>query len=201
MNQAGFTLVEILAAVTITSIIFVSLFALVQQSFQLWEAVGAYNYWEQNFRMLEAELTRDLQNIYFSPLTTKNLLQASPQQLKFYHLNNTGHLKEITYTLANYEQTLIKEVVDVESQNLEERLEFFANYKIKKVHWQFYDSELDYFTFDWSAQEKLQEVQTKAKSEQLTQLVPLTIKVEIELAQVKLPPLLIENFSGRVYGR
>lgn len=201
MKQAGFTLVEILAAVTITAIIFLSLFALVQQSFQLWEALGVYNYWEQNFRMLEAELTRDLQNIYCTSLTTKNLLQASEQQMKFYQLSNTGRLQEITYSFAKYDRKLIKEVVSVDNKKVEERLEFFANHKIRRVRWQFYDAQTEYFSSKWSYQKRLQEVETKPSRQQLTQLLPQTIKIEIELAAVKLPPLLIENFSGRVYGR
>ena len=183
MKEAGFTLVEILAAVTITGIILVSLFALLQQSFQLWTAVGVYNHWEQNFRFLEAELTRDIHNLFASSITAKNLFKANAGQIKFYRLSSAGKMKQITYSFDRYQGQLIKETLDLESQQ-RERIEFFAEGTVEDVYFEFYDPETEYFKSNWSQAFYL----------------PQAVRIKIELTTVDLPPLLIENFIGRGYG-
>ncbi|MBM7557517.1 PulJ/GspJ family protein [Halanaerobacter jeridensis] len=199
MNEAGFTLVEILAAVTITAIILVSLFALLQQSFDLWRSIGVYNHWEQNFRVLEAELTRDLHNLLSSPLTTRNLFQGSDHQIKFYQLSTTGEMKEITYSFDSYQQQLIKEVTYLGSKE-KERIEFFSEATIKDLEFQFYDLETEYFKSYWSQQEVREKNESEALSKQLKRYLPQAIRLKIKLTTVDLPPLLIENFSGQDYG-
>ena len=211
MNEAGFTLVEILAAVTITAIILVSLFALLQQSFDLWRAIGVYNHWEQNFRVLEAELTRDLHNLLSSPLITRNLFQGSDHQIKFYQLSTTGEMKEITYSFDSYQQQLIKEITYLGSKE-KERIEFFSEATIKDLEFQFYDPETEYFKSYWSQQEVREKKkgmgkltyflknESEALSKQLKRYLPQAIRLKIKLTTVDLPPLLIENFSGQDYG-
>lgn len=199
MEEEGFTLVEVLAAVTITAIILVSLFALLEQSFDLWRAVGTYNHWEQNLRVLEAQLSADLHNLYFSPLTRKNLLRGSPHSIEFYRLSSKGIMKKISYSFNSYERKLIKEV-DYLGTAKKEKLEFFADLEIEELEFQFYASQAEYFKSYWSQEEIAAELATKQMKEQLENYLPQAVQLKIKLAKVELPVLLIENFKGRNYG-
>ncbi|MBM7623786.1 PulJ/GspJ family protein [Sporohalobacter salinus] len=200
MKEQGFTLVEILVAVTITGIVLVSVFSLLQRSFQLWDTVGANNHWEQNFRVLETELKRDLHNLFVSPLAKENLFEGSSQKLEFYKLNNNGKMTKITYYFDDYNNKFTKKISYPKQDKKARTIEFFSQMKIKRVEFQFYDREAEYLKSYWSQQEIKKEVIEERGPEQLKKFLPQAVKLEIELEKVNLPPLVIENFIGREYG-
>ena len=109
MNENGYTLIEILIAVTITGIILSAVFMFLHQGLFTWENVGNRGEWEQNWRVFDRRIKDDIHNIYYSPLYGENIFEAKYQSIKFL-INKNGILKEVSYTVDFYSKNLVRKV-------------------------------------------------------------------------------------------
>ncbi len=183
MKEAGFTLLEVLVAITITGVIIGVVFSLFHQSLSIWEASQTHSSWQQQWRVLESKLTSDLQTIFVSPLGEDGLFIGEAQHLKWRQLKE-DKLQQVVYSFDRQANKLVKKVV-VDGQVVNQ-LEFFPDLKITRVKFSFNHEQVGYWKSNWnySREEKL----------------PTVIKVEVTADKVMLPPLVIENFIGRKYG-
>ncbi|OCL27228.1 hypothetical protein U472_07090 [Orenia metallireducens] len=185
MKEEGFTLVEILIAVTITGIVMTVTFTFFQQSLSTWERAGADSDWEQHWRVLESDLERYLNNIFLSPLYQENLFIGKEHSLEFLVLENK-QLKRISYSFDLYQGFFKKEISSISKEGSQE-LFFFNNLEVEKVSFYFYDPKYEYWKSYWSYEEE-------GKS-------PTAIKVQITVRGIELPPIVIALYLGREYER
>jgi len=183
MKDEGFTLIEILIAVTIAGIIMTVTFTFFQQSFSTWERAGADSDWEQNLRVLESDLQRNLNNIFLSPLYQDNLFRGKQQSLEFL-IWEDEQLKKVSYSFDLYQGSFKRETSSADGEKFKD-LFFFNNLEIRKVNFYFYDSKDEYWRSNWSYEEREE--------------LPTAIKVEITLNKIELPPIVIALYLGREY--
>ncbi|PRX30486.1 general secretion pathway protein J [Orenia metallireducens] len=183
MREEGFTLVEILIAVTISAIIMTVTFIFFQQSLSTWERSGANSDWQQHWRVLESDLQRHLNNIFLSPLYQDNLFIGEEHSLEFLTVEDK-QLKRISYFFDPYQGLLKREISSIDKEESQQLL-FFNNLEIEGVNFYFYDPKDDYWKGYWSYEEE--------------ERLPTAIKVQITIKKVELPPIVIALYLGREY--
>lgn len=159
MDENGYTLIEIIIAVTITGIILGAVFMFLNQGLFTWENIEDRGDWEQNWRVLDRRFKDDLSNFYYSPLYKENIFEGKSRSVKFL-IKKDDVLKEVSYTIDSYSNNLVRKekpcMIDISytggsylnsnnSQDInneqEETLNFFEDFKFYRIDFEYFDQE------------------------------------------------------------
>src|SRR5690554_3245622 len=97
VNEEGFTLIEILIAVTITGIIIGAVFMFLHQGLFTWENTADRGEWEQNWRVFDRRIKDDLANLYYSRIYKENIFEGDYQGITWV-IKKDEVLKEVNYS-------------------------------------------------------------------------------------------------------
>lgn len=201
MFEEGFTLIEILIAITITGIILGAVFMFLDQGLFTWENTAYQGEWEQNWRVFDKQLKKDLSNLYYSSLYKDSLFKGDHQGVGWL-IKEDDVLREVSYKVDYYSnllvreekghQTYIDQVLDNSysdsSNNYQNNnMNFFSDFNIYRVDYQYYDSQNNYWVNYWSLEEK--------------DYLPIMIKVTISGQDFELPPIMADIYIGREHQR
>ncbi|WP_018248976.1 prepilin-type N-terminal cleavage/methylation domain-containing protein [Orenia marismortui] len=184
MKEEGFTLIEILIAITITGIILGSVFTSLDLGFSTWERSDTNNKYEQEWRVAASFLRRDIHKLFISSLYQKNKLQGSYQSISGILLED-GSLKEFAYFYDSNNNSLVRKLKNLETDEVIEEIEFFKTLNLKRVEFNFYDAKDQFWKDSWSYQEE--------------ERLPIAVKLEVELEKVNFAPLIVEIYLGQEY--
>lgn len=203
MNENGFTLIEILIAVVITGIILGAVFMLLNQGMFTWQNTADQDEWEQNWRVLENYLQNDLHNQFYSQLYNKNFFQGDYQGLS-YLIKKDGRIDKVSYQLDYYAHNIVRTeeayqttvINDGEAKSSSrvqrekiKKINFFTDFYIYRLDYQYFDPRDDHWVNDWSLEEK----------DYLPALLKLTISSKKENSVEKLPAIIIGIYLNRKY--
>jgi len=200
MNENGFTLIEILIAITITGIILGAVFMFLNQGLNTWENTAERGDWEQNWRIFNKQIKNDLHNLFYSPLYKDNLFKGDYQGISWL-IKKDGILKEVSYTVDYYSNRLLRKEAPYQSTSYpeidlrndtslnyqEKALSFFKDFNIYRVDYQYFDPQNNYWVNNWSLEER--------------SYLPAVIKVVISNESFELPAILAETYLSREYER
>ncbi|MFP4662097.1 MAG: type II secretion system protein J [Halanaerobiales bacterium] len=201
MSEDGFTLIEILIAITITGVILTAVFMFLDQGLLTWERVADQSEWEQNWRVFDKQLRNDLSNLYYSPIYKDNLFKGNYQGIRFL-TKKDGVLKEVSYKVDYYSNLLVRKEEGHQSYNRQsiaggynylsnnyqvQDMNFFSDFSIYRIDYQYFDSRNNYWVNNWSLEEK--------------DYLPNMVKVTISSEGFELPPILADIHIGRSHQR
>lgn len=192
MKEEGFTLLEILIAITITGIIIGAVFIFLHQGLRIWENYGREEDYSQYIRVLDKNLKNDLKHIFYSEYTERNLFKGDNNGLEFYVLKN-DILQKITYQPDYQQNSIIKSIATIDelTENPEEKtLSFIISKEITRINFLFYDPENNYWENSWSYNDD-------AKG-----YLPDVVKIEIYHQKggfIETEEILSEIYVGRIY--
>ncbi|MFW5995664.1 MAG: PilW family protein [Halanaerobiaceae bacterium] len=156
MNEKGFTLIEILIAVTITGIIMGSVTGFIFQGLHTWENLDRGGDGVQNIRILKNQLQQDLNRIFISEIYREDFFTSDYENLQWL-IKKDGKLKKVKYSFDSAENRLVRREVDFDYQSGEseangETMHFFVEEEIRSIDFSFYDADPDsdyWRTGDW----------------------------------------------------
>ncbi|MFW6238530.1 MAG: PulJ/GspJ family protein [Halanaerobiales bacterium] len=161
MNEKGFTLIEILIAITIAGLILAGVAGLIHQGLNTWENLDRSEDNIQNIRVLEKQLQKDLERLFISDIYIEDLFASSYENLQWL-IKRDGQLREIEYFFDSSENSLVRREVDIaypegDRSESENTMYFFVEGEIRNVNFSFYDSDpnSDYWrTGSWNFPEE-----------------------------------------------
>lgn len=106
-DETGFTLLEIIVTVTISSIILAAVFMFFHQGLFTLENVDADADWEQNWRIFSKHFNSDLHSLFYSPLYSENIFEGDYRGLRFITLKD-DKLMEVSYQVDYYSKKLVR---------------------------------------------------------------------------------------------
>lgn len=183
MKESGFTLLEILIAVVISSIAMTLIFSFFNQSLFIWERRDINSGWEQNWRVLETDLNRNLRNLFITSLMKKNFLKGKRERLELITLKD-GSFSKVIYKFDQSKETLLLTIADLEGKEIKS-LEFFKEFPIKDVAFNYYDPKGEYWKSEWSYEAE--------------NYLPTAVKLELKVDKIELPVIVIAIYLGREY--
>lgn len=187
-NNSGFTLLEIMIAVTITGIIFTVVFSFINVGMKTWNNSIAESEWNQNRRILKSNLQQDLHNAFYSQLSKEELFYGDYKKITWL-VSDDQNIKKISYTVDYNKQYIIRSVKYpdnkwINKKNESEDIIFFQREALKKVSFSFYDPKNKYWRNSWSY---------KAMG-----YFPTLIKVDVTLKE-KMPSIIVDIYIGDKY--
>lgn len=194
-DESGFTLIEVLIAITITGIILTAVIMFLQQGLSIWETTGTTGRWEQHHRVLESKIKSDLGKIYISPLLEKSMFKGDYQGLEWLIIEDSK-LKKVKYTVDYYNQQIVRtvqsDIGDIRSEsdiseNIKSpaELRFFSKLDLHQVNFSFFDPKNNYWENNWSYKDK--------------EYLPAVVKVSISTREFKLPEITADIWVGKIY--
>ncbi|QTL97160.1 prepilin-type N-terminal cleavage/methylation domain-containing protein [Iocasia frigidifontis] len=194
MKEEGFTLLEILIAITITGIVFGAVFAFLHQGLMIWEDFGEDEDYSQYIRVLDSNLKNDLKYIFCSEYSTKNLLKGDYYSgLEFYILKD-DILQKIRYEADYRQNSIVKTATTIDelTEDTEEKtISFVVGKEITDILFYYYNPENNYWESSWSY------------SDETKGYLPAAVKIEIKHRKgdniEKLVEILGEIYVGRIY--
>ncbi|MFW5972249.1 MAG: PulJ/GspJ family protein [Bacillota bacterium] len=176
-NEQGFTLLEILIAVTITALIMGTVFLFLNQAFSIWERTDVGNEWDQQRRVFKTKFKEDLNNMFISPLYKGEQFISNYEGIEWliiedgqvkkvrYHINygnigvedsynqNSSNMGLVRATLDNITLDENEQENDIEMFNrLSDGLKFFSELDFSRVdfavNFQFYDPVDEIWDYD-----------------------------------------------------
>ncbi len=148
-GQQGFTLLELLIAITITGIILGLVFSFLQQGLATWERVELESEADQYLRVLENQLRKDLQCIFYSELYNNNQFKGDYQELEWLIIEDET-LKKVSYlTEYNYNQ-LTRRVIEMGDNYQDSEINYICGERLERVEFHFYDPQNDYWRGNWN---------------------------------------------------
>ncbi|MEJ6951290.1 prepilin-type N-terminal cleavage/methylation domain-containing protein [Natronospora cellulosivora (SeqCode)] len=188
MKEDGFTLLEILIAITITGIIIGAVFVFLHQGLRLWESFGIDEEYNQYMRIMDRSLKDDLKFIYYSQYNEKELFTGNYSGFEFYVLKG-DLLKKISYQTDYRENAIVKTSEIISKYNEpEERLIFILGEDISRIDYSFYNGRDNYWEYNWSFNEK--------------GYLPDLIRIQVyqqEGAYIEEEEILLEIYTGRIF--
>ncbi len=181
MDEKGFTLLEILIAISIAGIILSSIFVFFDISLSNWQRADAEGNWEQEWRVFEKTFHRDLAGLYYSDIYSDNSFEGKYQKIEWLIIEEDG-LKKVSYYFDLYQNYLIRKKSNLEGDKEEEIL-FFKRIDIERIEFAFYDREVSYWKDNWSYQEN--------------NPLPGAVKISVSAAEFQLPSLVEEIYVGK----
>jgi general secretion pathway protein J len=154
-NQQGFTLLELLIAITITGIILGIVFSFLQQGLVTWERTGMDSESDQYLRVLENQLRKDLQHLFYSDLYKDNQFKGDYQGMEWLIIEDQT-LKEVSYTVDYYYNQLTRRVIEIlsDEKTSEGRdMNFRCGERLQRVDFHFYDPHNNYWRNNWSCRD------------------------------------------------
>ncbi|OCL25998.1 hypothetical protein U472_08195 [Orenia metallireducens] len=183
MQEEGFTLVEILIAITIASIILTSVFSFFNLGFSTWEKRKEDKALEQEWRVVDQFLKRDLHNLFTSDIYNNRFL-GDYHGFEGIILTEKG-LSKIRYQYNPAKNQLLRQVIDLEKDKLIEETLFLADINLRDLEFSFYDSKNQYWKSDWEYR--------------ANQGLPLAVKLELRGKDIELPALVIDIYIEQKY--
>jgi general secretion pathway protein J len=186
MKEEGFTLIEVIVAITITGIIFGTIFTVFEVSFSTWQRAEGSSELNQQWRILNNQLRKDLRRLYISDLYRKSKFAGDYQQFSWLIKGEEG-FNEVIYSFsANQITREVKKGADGEGEVVKE-MTFFVDLEldISQIKRRFYNSEYSYWQRNWSYQ----------KSGEL----PEAVKLELDSQEIDLPQIVIDLQVGQRY--
>ncbi len=153
MKEEGFTLIEILIAITISGIILSAIFMVFDLSFSTWQRHDQTDSWEQEWRVIEKLLADDLNNLFISPLYQYNHFEGRGRRVEFTILEGRRPLK-VSYSFDYANNQLIRELKLAENDKLLDQMTFFSAIDLDNLNFLFYNGDDGYWTEQWSYQFK-----------------------------------------------
>lgn len=168
MREEGFTLLEILIAITISGVLLLAVYMFMDQGLLTWEKTVDSSQWEQNYRILDRYLQDDLHNLFYSDLYKGNIFEGTNQSASWL-VKKGDTIKEINYRVDYYSFTLVREEKNHQAssypffQNEPEEqaststadlLAFFREMDIFRIDFDYFDSRIGSWTYLWSLEEK-----------------------------------------------
>lgn len=183
-SEQGFTLLEVLMAVTIAGIILSGVFIFVNMGLTDWRRTTLEGEWKQQWRVFDKIFRRDLHNVFISPLDQENMFEGDYQSLQWKVLTEDG-VQKIKYFFDPDLNLVIKEysLVGVGIGNHE--IHFFADQIMEGVNFSYYDGKSDYWTDDWSYQER--------------DYLPTVVKMTLKVLNEEPLPLIMDIPVGIIY--
>lgn len=191
-DERGFTLLEVIVAITISSVILAVVFMFLHQGLFTWENIDAEGDWEQNWRIFSKHINSDLHNLFYSPLYSNNIFEGDYQGLRFIIIKN-DQLMEVGYRVDYYSKKIIREEKPHQSDtntynpvrvDKMQKTEYFQD--IFRVDYEYFDAENNYSVY-WSIKER--------------GFLPSLVKVTITCETQELTPLSVEVYTTRKYER
>lgn len=183
-NQEGFTLIEILIAITITAIILGAVFSFFDIGFSIWERTNRDGDWRQELRVFDKVLKRDLHNIYTSPIY-HNKFKGDYRSMKFLMIEDE-QLVEVSYNFNSYGNEVIRTLKSIGTKTILSRSQYFANINVTGLDFSFYGQDNDYGKTYW-------EYENEAE-------LPVAVKLDIFFKNEKNKiSLIIDIFQEKEY--
>lgn len=184
MKEEGFTLIEILVAITIAGIILGSIFTFFDLGFSSWQRSDSNDNYQQQQRVIEALLRKDMQGIFISAIYKDNKFEGYYDQVEWLILGKDS-LRKVSYTFDAYQNQLIRKVTDFESNEVITEMSFFTETELRQIEFAFYDPKDEYWKDSWSYQKDRR--------------LPIALNLKIEAKDRELPPVVINLYPGRKY--
>jgi len=153
MREKGFTLIEVLIAVTISGIILGSVGSFIYQGIRTWENTERGTSRNQNLRVLQNRLKSDLDNLFKSDIFEANLFKSDYEGINWLVLDDNG-LKKVSYIFDVRNNEFVRRTVELdfrgrEIEGTESELSFFTDIQIDRIDYEFFNSEYDYWQTNW----------------------------------------------------
>lgn len=186
MKEHGFTLIEILIAISIIGIIMGSVFTLFDLAYSSWLRADNKGEWEQQWRALEAFFHRDTSNLFFSKFYQGYYYKGNFHELEII-ISDNGELRKVHYYFDSYNNQLVREIFTKTNHEMNKKQIFFPDHNIQNLEFSFYDRDKGYWKSNWSylSEKKL----------------PGAIRLLITIKDIQLPPLIEEIHIGKEYVR
>lgn len=150
MREEGFTLLEILIAITISGVLLLAVYMFMDQGLLTWEKTVDSSQWEQNYRVLDNYLQDDLHNLFYSNIYKDNLFEGTNQSVAWL-VKKDDTIKEISYQVDYYSYTLVREEKNHQSTDT---LTFFRDMDIFRIDFEYFDPRIGAWAYFWSLEEK-----------------------------------------------
>ncbi|ACL70614.1 PulJ/GspJ family protein [Halothermothrix orenii] len=190
MNERGFSLLEVLIAITLTGIIIGVILSSLDIGLSTWKRVQSDSYNLQNQQVVFKYLESDLHNLFYSNHVDKKLFYYGYDGFLFYTINKE-EIRQVNYTINYRRGLLIRETYPVTGTDFKidkqkkEVINFLENTEIKNVRFYFYDHHNKYWRNYWSYRE--------------IGYYPSLVKIEIADSTYGIWSGVIEIFTGRQY--
>ncbi|MCK4257729.1 MAG: prepilin-type N-terminal cleavage/methylation domain-containing protein [Halanaerobiales bacterium] len=141
-SQSGFTFIEIIVAVSILSIISLTLYSMLNIGLGLWEHLDQ-NQWSHNdLQLIINRIGKDLRSTFFRSSTPdKYFFKGNMYQVEFFSREyETGNIRNVSYEFSPYDETLFL-IVE------EERIPLIT--QLERCNFYFYNSDFNYWDNYW----------------------------------------------------
>lgn len=105
-SGSGFTFIEIIVAVTILSIIILTLYSLMDVGFSFWDYIDKSRWSYTDIQMVVNKFGEDLRCTFFRPDSTRYPFKGNMYQVEFYTQGTSGEVTKLTYEYSPYDRTL-----------------------------------------------------------------------------------------------
>lgn len=184
MTQEGFTLIEVLIAVTIAGIILGAIFIMLDLSFTTWQRHDLEETWQQEWRILKNFFSDDINNLFISYLYKNNKFSGNNQKFEFLILRNQ-ELKKVSYFFDSRSNQVVRELRSVKENKLLTKTNFFSEIEINNINFFFYEGKDKYWLDHYSYSSD--------------KVLPIAVKLNINAIKVKLPLLVNNIYYNRQY--
>ena len=151
-KERGFTLIEVLIAVTISGLIIVGIINLYNLGISNMELVKDSGSLQQESRVFMNVIKRDLHNIFSSEIYKENLFESSNQELSFLKIDEEI-FQRVEYNYDSYNNLLSRKVYK-NTENISEEemsiLNFFTEIQLDDIQFTYYDLKNRYWRNNWS---------------------------------------------------
>ena len=184
MNQKGFTLLEVLIAIVISSIVLGVVFIFFNTALVSWGQIDKNYIIEQQWSVFTSYLKEDLHNVFISPLSTRTNFVGNSSKIEW-TVFGKNEFNLVSYCFDPYKSLLNRKVVNIEGEKIISEKTFFANADLQDINFYYYDRKNNYWKNSWSFKEE--------------NSVPLSVKVELKFVNNEVPPVIINLFINKEY--
>lgn len=142
-TESGFTFIEIIVAVTILSIIILTLYSLMDVGFSFWDYIDKARWNYSDIQLVVNRMEQDLHSTFFRANSTRYPFKGNMYQVEFYKRQmDDGKVVPVLYEYSPYDKALFL----VKGEN---RIPLLA--ELERCNFYFYHPDFGYWDNYWDA--------------------------------------------------
>jgi general secretion pathway protein J len=183
LNKKGFTLIEVLIAITITGIILGLVFTFFHIGFSSKDKMNKISQKQQEWNVFVVNFGSDLHNNFSSKIYSKNKFDGSYHKLSWLILNN-DIIQQVTYSFNPQQNQIKREIINYKTEEVILEMKYFTDVYLNNVEFQFYNNNRNIWEKNWNYQ--------------IGDYLPGAVKLILNIKDIQIPsPVIINIYSQK----